>query len=202
MNELTAVVQTVLAAVLASTAAVAVVAFLGRSLVRHWLDKDIDKFRIELTANLKRAATEHQVSFTRLHEKRTYVIATIYAELERLHASLREWGTIGSILPDKAAAALTFRAPVTAARDKLVAFYYPRAIWLERDMCDRLNQIIDTLNTLVGILDLEAKGIPITFQGEGSVEQLKAELLQHVGDARAELEIIFRRTLGMAGTQA
>jgi hypothetical protein len=196
--DLTAVVQTVLVTFLASGASVTVVAFLGKSLVTHWLDKDLDRFRIELTAKLERVAMEHQVRFTRLHEKRTWVIATIYAELEALHAALRQWGTLSATGSDKAAVAAAFKGPATAARDKLAAFYYPRAIWLEREMCDRLNHIIDTLSLLLTVLDMEAKGAPITMQGGGGdSQQLTAELLQIVASARAALEARFRTILGI-----
>jgi hypothetical protein len=196
--DITAVVQTVLAAVVASGASVTVVAFLGRSLVTHWLDKNLEQFRIELTAKLEKAAMEHQVRFTRLHEKRTFVIATIYAELERLHAALRQWGTLTAMGTDKAAVAAAFKDPATTARDKLAEFYYPRAIWLERDMCNRINHIIDTLSLLLTILDSEAKGATVTIQGGGDSKQLTAELLQIVAQARAELEASFRTILAVA----
>jgi hypothetical protein len=108
-----------------------------------------------------------------------------------------ERGALGS---DKATVAATFKAPATTARDKLADFYYPRAIWLERDMCDQLNHIIDSLNLLLTVLDAEAKGAPITFQGGGAGDskKLTAELLQIVATARTALEARFRAILSAA----
>lgn len=136
----------------------------------------------QLRAQLQRVAMEHEVRFNRLHAKRSWVIATIFAELEVLHAALRRWGAVHAMGGDKAAAAATSRDQATKARDKLEEFYYPRAIWLERDLCDRLNHLISSLSLLLTVLDAEAKGIPVKIQGGGDSQQLTAELLQIVAD--------------------
>jgi hypothetical protein len=75
-----------LVAIGANAAILAVLGFLARSLINSWLAKDLEKFKFELKSasdtafeslksDLQRAAFEHQVRFSKLHEKRAEVIA-------------------------------------------------------------------------------------------------------------------------------
>ena len=71
----------------------AVLAYLAKSLIEHKLSRDVSKFQSDLKAasdaaierlksDLQLHAIEHQVRFSRLHEKR----ATVIAELNSLLA--------------------------------------------------------------------------------------------------------------------
>ena len=163
------------------------------------MEKDVASYKIKLAAEAERITIEHQVRFTRLHEKRTYVIATVFAALERVHAALRQWGTLRGMGMDKARLAATFESETRAARDKLTEFYYPRAIWLDQGTCDRINHIIDTLSTLLALLEAEAKGVKLEFDIGGTptdrTNEVTTELLATVGAARAELDKTFRGIL-------
>jgi hypothetical protein len=68
---------TLLTTLLTSTVLLGIVGWLIRSLFGHLLSKDIEKFK----ARLEVASIEHQIRFTRLHEKQANVIAEIYAKL-------------------------------------------------------------------------------------------------------------------------
>src|ERR1043166_1529586 len=70
-------------------------ALLVRKLISHNLDKDIELFRVQLKAgtdveierlrsSLEIASFEHQIRFTKLHEKQAQVIAELYAHLVEL----------------------------------------------------------------------------------------------------------------------
>ena len=48
--------------------------YFGRSVVSQVLAKDIEKFK----ADLQLAAVEHQVRFTKLHERRTEILVELY----------------------------------------------------------------------------------------------------------------------------
>ena len=54
----------------------AIVGFLTRSIILHFLNKDIEKHKY----NLERIALEHSVRFTKLHEKRAEVIEKLYSK--------------------------------------------------------------------------------------------------------------------------
>ena len=51
-----------------------VLGFLGRSLMSTVLAKDLKKFK----ASLQQAGIEHQIRFSKLHEKRATVLAELY----------------------------------------------------------------------------------------------------------------------------
>ncbi len=64
-------------------------AWLTRSLIRHLLSKDLEKFRLDLTtqhdialerakSDLQRLFREHEIRFSHLHEKRAEIIAQLY----------------------------------------------------------------------------------------------------------------------------
>jgi hypothetical protein len=64
-------------------------AWLIRSLIQHFLSKDLEKFRLELTiqhdialerakSDLQRLFREHEIRFSHLHEKRAEIIAELY----------------------------------------------------------------------------------------------------------------------------
>ena len=59
-------------------------AFLARSIIVHFLDKDVENFKN--TLQLK--AIEHQVRFNSLHAKRAEIIAEFYQKMLQLHIVL------------------------------------------------------------------------------------------------------------------
>lgn len=207
-------VEAVLETVLASSVSAGIVAYLSKSLLTLWLNKDFEAYRTKLATasaseieqlrgQLERVTIEHEVRFKRMHEKRTEVIATIFAHLEELHASLRQWGHLHSILSDKTAVAADFKQRATTASNKLAAYFYPRAIWLERDLCDSLNDLLNLLGTVLVVLEADAKGTPLEIEGAGRTPQeMINNLLRTIGETRAVLEERFRKILGLDDAKA
>jgi hypothetical protein len=66
--------QAILVAFGGNAALLLVLGFLGRSLLSHTLDKDLEKFK----GQLQLTAMEHEIRFGRLHVKRAEVIAELY----------------------------------------------------------------------------------------------------------------------------
>jgi hypothetical protein len=71
---------------------VAAATFLTKSVINHLFTRDVEKFKAGLKADadieieklkhsLEKIAVEHQVRFSKLHEKRAEVIADLYARL-------------------------------------------------------------------------------------------------------------------------
>jgi hypothetical protein len=89
-----------------------VIGFLSRSILAHFLSKDIETFKAnlqiesqreitKLKSSLELIAFEHQVRFSRLHEKRGEIIATLYGKIDKLYNVVYEFigsypGTEGS----------------------------------------------------------------------------------------------------------
>jgi hypothetical protein len=59
----------------------AAVAWLARSVVKHFLDRDLANFKLKL----ERASYEHQIRFSKLHEIRAQIIAELYGRLFEFH---------------------------------------------------------------------------------------------------------------------
>lgn len=177
------------------------VAFLSKSLLTQWLNKDLERFRAELAAEaqkkgaelgaeLQRITVEHQVSFKRVYEKRTFVIATVFALLDDLHSVVSTWCELKDWNRREHPAFVTqlYKA-ASDSKSKLARFYYPRAIWLDPPLCDKLNGILADVDVLLSILgDEEAQPEPARPLAEG--------LLNRITVARGELDVSFRSILG------
>jgi hypothetical protein len=87
----------------------AALAWLARSVLQHWLTKDVEGFKSDLAAEASRAneklrhelsmsALEHQVRYSRLYERRAQVIAETYEKLVAAYWAFEsftspfEWG--------------------------------------------------------------------------------------------------------------
>ena len=93
--------QQVFANVGVTAAAITVLAFLARSIVKHWLDKDIERFKSALVSEnqqqseklrheLQRAAIEHNVRFSDLHSRRVEAILNIHQAFLTARLSLAD----------------------------------------------------------------------------------------------------------------
>ena len=132
--------QSLLVAFGGNAALLLVLGFLGRSLVSTVLEKDITKFK----ADLERVAVEHQIRFSKLHEKRAEVLAELYKLLVAAYwqvsefTSLAQWGD-----PDrKAQYASAINAVATYFR-----FFDQHRIWLPPELCDPLEAFARHLRT-------------------------------------------------------
>ncbi len=61
--------------------------YLGRTLISSVLAKDLEKFK----ADLQQAGIEHQILFSKLHEKRATVIAELYKLLVEAFCHVSEF---------------------------------------------------------------------------------------------------------------
>jgi hypothetical protein len=148
--------QTILLAIGGNTALLAVLGFLGKSLLEKLLAKDTAKFEAELKSkadatitqlksDLELKAIEHQIRYSKLHEKRATVIAELYSLLAEglweaeSFLSPMEW--VGE--PDK-------KEKYTIALNKLaeVYRYFDRhRIYLPDDLCETLHEFISNIRS-------------------------------------------------------
>src|SRR5258705_526837 len=95
-------IETILQTVLASSASAGIVAYLSKSLLTQWLNKDLAAFRTKLATDSARqleqlraqrqsVALENQVRFKRLHERGAVILEHIFARLDVLHDAFRLW---------------------------------------------------------------------------------------------------------------
>ena len=190
---------------------IALLAFLGRSFVGALLAKDLERFKADLVsashsaverlkADLQLAAVEHQVRFTRLHEKRAEVLAEMYR-----------------LLVEATWAAEAFASPMEYGGDKsknekyvdarnAIADYYRffdvNRIYLPESLCERLSaferrlrQPVIKFGTYVQIESPTER----TFQQMNEAWDAAYQAVsEEIPSARVEIEAEFRKLLGSA----
>jgi hypothetical protein len=132
--------QSLLVAFGGNAALLLALGFLARSLVSSALEKDVEKFK----ATLQLAAVEHQVRFSRLHDKRAKVLAELYRLLVAAYWSASEFTS-----PLQWADA-DRRAQYAAALNATAAyfrFFDQHRIWLPRELCQPLERFAKELRT-------------------------------------------------------
>lgn len=191
----------------------AALVWLARSLGSQLLAKDIEKFKSGLAAesaaaaqrlehDLKLVALEHQVQFSKLHERRADVIAELYGLLVET-----EWAgqTLVAPLDDSPKAELYVTARNRAT--ELYRYFCKNRIYLPADLCEKLEQVIPGLQGPVIRFGVYVSG------DEGS---LSAEILEQkinvwmkavhyfnseVPEVRSALEKELRLILGPSSPQ-
>jgi len=148
--------QTILLAIGGNTALIAVLGFLGKSLLEKIIARDTKKFESDLKAKsdatierlkneLKIKTIEHQVRYTRLHEKRAEVIAELYAHLvEGL------WEAESFLSPMEWNGEPKKEEKYVTAMNKLSEVYRyfdQHRIYLPSDLCDKLHDFISNVRS-------------------------------------------------------
>ncbi len=191
--------ETVLNTIVVSLAASASVAFLAKALTKHALAYNLETHKAllqtnsskeveQLKAALQKAAIEHQVQFTRLHERRGQVIADVYSRLEAVHSCSRRWAAAGSI-----AERPELREQAGTAILELETFFHSHAIWLDKDTSDAISSILDDFRGVLLDISLTADG---SIPSENLSGTLFRSLNLKIPTARSLLESRFRAILG------
>jgi len=200
--------QTILLAIGGNTALIAVLAFLGKSFVEKILARDSKRFELDLKSKadaaieqlksqLQLQTIEHQVRFSRLHEKRATVIAELYG---RLAETL--WAVEGFLSPMEFVGEPPKQEKYATAMNKIAALYQffdKNRIYFPAPLCESLEQFIQRIRLLaieLGVyLPHQGRGVPSEQQistWHKNWEAIKSE----VPHARQGLEDEFRALLG------
>jgi len=137
------------------TIAAAALAWLIKSIVNHVLSKDIETFkkRLELQSEteieklksqLQIAAKEHEVRFSKLHEKRATIVAEFYESLVSLRRSIeffvrvevRRTGLQGH--KDRA-------RDLFKRASELTAFFSKNELYFRKDIAERIERLIEII---------------------------------------------------------
>ena len=198
-------IETILATILATAASALLLAYLSRTLLSHWLDKDLASYKANLSAAharaleeykaaVARASIEHQVRFTRLHDRRARIVARVYAKLDQVHLAMREWTRTMRVGQRRDMSKL--RDSTLSARNDFLEYYSRNAIWLERDICDAIDGIISQLDepTYNFMVDVDDKGFPNDRKAWLAASE---KLTKDVPKVRQAIEKRFRAILGV-----
>ena len=144
----------------------------------HKYDERLEDFRAELA----RLTHEHEVRFGTLHERRVDVVANVYERLERLHMVARSRARTADDADDATEA-------VDNRFFEFVTYYYPHAIWLDPDLCEKINKVLAPLNAM-RVVGEQVAHYP---QLAETIEELE----EKIGQLRKPIEAEFRALLGV-----
>lgn len=186
--------QTLLVAVGGNGAILLAVAFLGRSIVSTVLTKDIEEFK----AALQVAAIEHEIRFTKLHEKRAEVLADLY---KLLVAATWETESFASPIEFKGEMDKTqkYEKALVAIADYF-RFFDQHRIYMPEELCVSLEAFAQKLRTptirfgvYLSLHDTDRSAVDQKFDAWMSAwDSVKTDIPK----LRRGLETEFRKLLG------
>ena len=211
-------VETVVTILGGSGIAVAAAAWLTKALTSHFLSKDVETYKARLRAELDKdlevhkarlkaesdkdteqfkatltvLAREHDVRFTRLHEKRAQVIADLYTAL------VLALGDVGSLKRRIEEGKPTSGDDVDSVVRLRVMFDRNR-IYFSEAVCEKMDDIIEKLKRGLGVVVL-VKPSDLSFSAEQKQNldlRLLGELEREVPGLRDLMEREFRQLLGV-----
>lgn len=142
--------KTILLALGGNAALFAVLGLLSKSLIEKLLTRDTQRFEYELKckadteleklrSSLATIATEHQIRFAKLHERRAEVIAETYSKLRDLHTSLGDY--VKPFVPTGDKSQEERRKIVGEAHKKFIEYYSRNRIFLSKVAVEKLDAI-------------------------------------------------------------
>lgn len=135
--------QTVLLAIVGNTTAIAVLGWLAKAFFDRLLTRDIERFKANLNYEFQRIATEHQIRFSKLHEKRAGVIARLYSFLNEGY-----WATdnlLSSVtLTNDPEIEVTYQT-TRELMAKFHKYFYKNRIYLSKEVSDLIERFIKNI---------------------------------------------------------
>lgn len=205
--------QTILLAFGGQAVLVAILAYIAKSLLDKLIVRDTKQFEADLKAKSDAAiehlkndlllrSIEHQVRFSRLHEKRAEVIA----ELNGLFAEAL-WEAESFLSPMEWNGEPSKQEKHCAAMNKLVELYRyfdKHRIYLPAELCNSLEKLVSEVRELVINFGVYVESHETSLDNSTQQEKRKAwsdgwkAIKNQVPRARQSLEDEFRSLLGVA----
>lgn len=178
-----------------------ILAFLIRSIVVHFLDKDTAKYR----EDIKRIAEEHVFRFQKLHIERADVIKNLYRHLDAAIVAMQSL-----ISPIQLAGENEQEKRKTAIEkvNKFIAYYSGNRIFFPERICKLLDTVIDGMkNAYVAFNHKERRLSEAEQNAESDDEKLYdnwdrawKSISKDIPAVKSSLETEFRKILGVDDT--
>jgi hypothetical protein len=202
--------QQVLTTIGSTSVIVSVFAFLTKSVINHWLTRDAEKFKARLKADadmeieklknsLQMVAVEHQVRFSKLHEKRAEIIADLYGRLVDAERIGDHFVKVAAWDDEKG------RESYEETNRNLLDLYYfveKNGIYLPESVCELLTNFVLAIRSSAIGMHFYAR-VESTTPNQAFVEQRATVLKQafesfqdKIPAARKALQSEFRTMLG------
>jgi hypothetical protein len=178
-----------------------VLGFVARSIFTAMLSKDVDKYRMQIQANyekeierlkadLNRQAAEHQIRFSKLHEKRAEVIAKIYELIVEAEEKCRLL-----IAKPPISTSDELSSKLTEITMNLDPYLRRNKIYLDSELCSKLECFEQKLIKVGGGFAI-SKTLADPDERKEMVNMAVKEYHEKLPEIKEELENRFRILLG------
>jgi hypothetical protein len=200
----------VLTALTTTAVVTAGVVWLVRSLVAHWLSRDVERYKSTLAAEATREleafrhqlqlqAAEQATTFTQLHLKRSEVIAGLYTRLVVAKEAIENFITPAHYSSDTDAFALYVSA--FKRLRALYRFFARHRIYFSSDLCKAVDTLLDELHISaweISYFHAISPDYRALTADEYQTRKLEwARFRKAVPPVMMQIEVEFRRLLGL-----
>jgi hypothetical protein len=183
-------------------------AWLIKTAIPHKLATEADTFKTRIKADadieierlkssLQIVATEHQVRFTKLHEKRAEIIADLYKRLVEIHRLGEFFVVTRENNPDPAKEFDKLQREIFEFR----RFYEQHQIYLPLNVCRSVESLLGEITGNVWraevLREIRNPTVRVVMQSQDAFTQRYAAFEEQIPAARKALEGEFRRMLGV-----
>jgi hypothetical protein len=189
----------ILTALGGSAVLLAAVAWLTKSIITHYLSKDVEAYKATLRSETEKALLEHDAIFRGLHSRRAEIIAELYS---RLTDAVSATASFLSVVGSEGEPGRAEKSKV--AMEKIVDFFTyfdRRRIFLNEELCKQIDDFVDKIRGPA--IDFSMYLDEPEFDPPTSREKSKAlisawkSIETNVPKAKKSLEEEFRKLLGV-----
>ncbi len=184
----TDVATIIISSLLGSSALFGALAWLARSVIKYFIDRDLEKFK----SNLEKMAFEHQIRFSTLHEKRAQIIAELHSRLYdfqwAVSAFLRDFHKNNENDKTKSVRELDNKSY------KFKDYFDKHRIYFTENICSTVDELVDILYSAYVPLEIRDRSDDKLKQVWGECADT---VLKKYPAIRASLENDFRIILGV-----
>jgi hypothetical protein len=175
--------QHILVAIGGTTVLLTMIGWLVKSIIVHFLSKDVESFK----ESLRRESSEHDIRFSKLHEKRAEVIAELYELLVTLHL------LAGKYVLVKNSQEVLKEYEICSTR--FYAHFNKHRIYLDPNLCNQIDQFHSGVMSIVVTHNIAAE----TSGRENTAFKFSYDALKtSIVPLRTALEDEFRKILGVS----
>lgn len=194
-----------------TTLVVAAAAYVLRGVFNRWLSLGLERHKAGLNAqhaialerlrgDLQLAATEHQIRFSKTHERRDEVIAEVYKLLFRARVPFQSLADSVEFHGEPSKEE-KFKVAVDAFNNLSTCFYENR-LYLEEGLCRQIEQFLERLKRvhLLWTRILSGRGVPPNGDGIDNWDKSDKVMREAVPPILRNIEASFREILGIPNT--
>lgn len=169
---------------------IAGVTYLLKLYLESYSKRDLEKFRLQLNHELEKSLFEYQTKFSFYHQRQTMIVAELYSLLIDASSKIH---SLTHIVQFSGEGSLKERKKNTAdAYNKLVDYYSKNKIFIEKNICNKLDELIELLRDALIEFDVAQSGDKYEPDDSGLWIKSFTTIQQKVPPIKQELEEYFR----------